>query len=372
MRNHFVSMDLSQKYPCSIKFLINFCPQVKMSENAMFLVSLNVTNKLIDLLPDKDPVVREKVCLILTMLGTYYQARARIMAKPIVIDHLMYLFMRDRKEIRYAAANCLQTLARSEAETIIRNDKLVENLIKMIKHEHEGIVLIHLETLAHLAEWNPEKPLKANAFKVMLKLILYAEDRITQAAMKCLTHLCKHPVGQKLADKYDLTRFLIPYIDSDNLHIIISTVGLMAYTTITTRAKWRVKEFIYYLSRRLIYLCIVHDIPVLQLQAMQVLINMCDCPDVREFMKVNLEKYIEVGIKIRTPEQWDGATEPRKYGLDVSHDYRTRYIDGVETVKNDTGDYVDSINVPNYLQRVRDTKEHLLKAMNLLPYGSRK
>ncbi|CAH1643714.1 unnamed protein product [Spodoptera littoralis] len=343
---------------------------VQISENAMFLVSLNTTNKLIDLLPDQDPIVREKVCLILTILGNYYQARARIMAKPIVINHLMFLFMRDRKEIRYAAARCLKTLARSEAETIIKNEKVVENLIKMIKHDHEGIVLIHLETLTHLAEWNPEKPLKANAFKVMLKLILYQEDRITEAAINCLVHLCKHVVGQKLADKYDLTRFLIPYVDSDNVNIIISALGLMAYTTVTTRAKWRAKEFIYSLSRRLVYLCIVHDIPALQLRAMQVLINMCDSPDVRGFMKGNLVKYIEEGIKIRTPEQWDGSTEPRKYGLDVSHNYRTRYIDGTETVKNDKGDYVDSVTVPNYLQRVRDTKEHLLKTMDLKPYGS--
>ncbi|KAH9638401.1 hypothetical protein HF086_004203 [Spodoptera exigua] len=342
--------------------------QVRISENAMFLVSLNVTNKLIVLLTDQDPVVREKVCLILTILGNYYQARKRIMAEPDAIDNLMFLIMRDRKEIRYAAARCLTTLTRFEAETIIKSENIVENLVKMVKHEHEGIVLLHLESLTNLAEWNPELPLKANAFKVMLKLILYRDNRIIEAAMNCLMHLCKHEVGQKLADKYDLTHFLIPYLESNNLDIIISSLGLMAYTTVRTSAKWRVKEFIYTLSRRIVFLCITQDIPVLQLRAMQVLINMCDCSDIREFIKGNLETYIIDSIKVRTPEQWDGTTEPRKYGIEFSHDYRTRYIEGAETIKNDTGDYVDSVSVSNYLQRVRDTKEHLLKVINCKPY----
>ncbi|PZC74428.1 uncharacterized protein LOC110379651 [Helicoverpa armigera] len=342
--------------------------QVQISENALFLINLNVVYKLIDLLTDPDPIVKEKVCLILSQLTNYYQGRKRILARPVAIDRLTFLCMRERKELRYAAAFCLRNLARYSAEDMIKNDKLVESLIKMIKNDHEGIVLLHIETLKKLAEWDPEKPLKAHAFKVMLKLMNYRHDRVKEAAMDCMRQLCKHSVGQKLADKYDLTHLLLMHLESEDVQVIISALGLMEYTSVTSMSKWRGKEFVYDLTTLLVVLCVTHDIPVLQIRAMQTLINLCDSPDIRNFVKNNLEKQIVKGIKIRKPEQWDGTTETDNYGLETGRNYRSRYTPKVETIKNDQNDHGEMVNVPNYLMRVKATKDHLLRILKYKSY----
>ncbi|KAJ8734523.1 hypothetical protein PYW08_013773 [Mythimna loreyi] len=341
--------------------------QVQISENALFLVDLNVAYRLIDLLEDRDPIVKEKVCLILAHLSSYFQGRTRILAQPIVIDRLMFLFMRDRKEIRYAAAFCLKQLTRYGSECISKNEKIIENLLKVIKNDHVGIVLLHLESLKNLTDWEPTVALKTNAFQVMLELLQYEDTRIVQGAMDCMRQLCKHSIGKKLADKYDMTRFLVPYIYSEDEQVIISAVGLMMYTSNTTMSKWRLKEFQYQLSKRLVTLCVKKDIPVLQLRAMQVLVNMCEIPDCRLFIRRNLSKRIK-GIKIRQPEHWDGTTETKHYGFDFGHNYRTRFIRHFETIRVDLGDNNEALNVASYIERVKAIKERLIHKMYSEPY----
>ncbi|CAG9783277.1 unnamed protein product [Diatraea saccharalis] len=318
---------------------------------------------------DRDPVVREKVCLTLTHLATFYQGRQRIMSRPEIVDNLMVLFLRDRKEIRYAAAYTLRTLARDRCacESIITNREIVENLLKMIKSEHVGIVLLHLKTLENLSEWDPDRTLRANAFQVMLKLFQNNDPRIVSGAMDCMTQLCKHEVGMKLADMYDLTFVLRKHIASRHIEVIIAAVGLMAYTTLTTQSKWRAKERCVEITKRLVNLCHSPNKPLLQLRCIQVLINLCDCPDIRYHMKMHWEKKVNA-IKIRTHEEWDGTSETTSYGLETGHNYRTMCIEDVETIKNEYGDNALVVNVHSYVRRVTEKKQQLIDAINWKSY----
>ncbi|CAH0600808.1 unnamed protein product [Chrysodeixis includens] len=343
--------------------------QVQIAENAMFLIDLNVVYRLIDLMQDRDPIVREKVAYILTHLANYHQGRQRIMSRPIVIDHLIYLFMRDRKEIRYVAALLLKTLTRDRCscEIIMKNNNIIGSLLKMIKDDYMTIVIFHLNSLKYLTEWDPVPSLKANAFQVMKKLIKQQEFKIVAAAMDCMVQLLKHDVGKKLADQHDLTHFLRKYLLSPDIEVVMATAGLMCYTTLTTRAKWRVKEYQYDFTRRLVSLCVSHNFPVLQLRCMQVLINLCDSPDIRAHLKKHWEKRI-MTINIREHEQWDGTSETTSYGLETGHNYRTMCIEGVETIRNDYGDSIHAVNVTSYLRRLQEVKAHLIEAINFQPH----
>ncbi|XP_028158251.1 uncharacterized protein LOC114351291 [Ostrinia furnacalis] len=343
--------------------------QVQISENAIFLINLHVVYRLIDLMLDRDPIIREKVCLTLTHLASYYQGRQRIMSRADIVSNLMRLIMRDRKEIRYAASYTLRTLARDRCacEMIVENNDIIEDLLKMIKNDHTGIVVLHLKTLANLAEWDPVRPLRANAFQVMLKLFDNPDPRIVSGAMDCMSQLCKHEIGMKLADDNDLTFVLRQFIASPEIEVIISAVGLMAYTTLTTRSKWRAKERCGEITKRLVHLCHSPNKPLLQLRCMQVLINLCDCPDIRYHMKMHWEKKV-IAIKIRTHEEWDGTSETTSYGLETGHNYRTMCIEKVECIKNDIGDNPLVVNVHSYLRRVGEVKEHLIKAINWKSY----
>ncbi|XP_032517561.2 uncharacterized protein LOC116770263 [Danaus plexippus] len=343
--------------------------QVQISENALFLIDLQVVYRLIDLMVHKNPVIREKVCIILSSLCNFYQGRKQMMTKLSVVENLIWLIMRDRREIRYAAAYTLRCLARDRcsSEYILQDEKIIENLLKMIKHEHVGIVVLHLKTLEHLFEWDQERPLKANAFRLMVKLFESKDPRIVSGAMDCLTQLCKHDVGKKVADVYDLTFTLKPFLMSSALEIKISAVGLMEYTTVTTRSKWRAKECCVDLTKRLVVLCHCPNIPLLQLRSMQVLINLCDCPDIRHHIKMHWEKKIEA-IKIRSHEQWDGTSETTSYCFETGHNYRTMCVEGVETIKNDFGDNAHVVNVHSYLRRLHEKKSQLLYAINWRSY----
>lgn len=335
----------------------------------MFLINLQLVYRLVDLMRNQDPIIREKVCMIFTHLASYYQGRKRIITRPEIIVNLLWLIMRDRKEIRYAAAYTLRTLTRDRcaSEMIIKNKTVIENLLKMIKNDHTGIVLLHLKTLENLTEWDPVRTLKGNGFQIMLMLFEDPDPRIVAGAMNCMAQICKHNVGQKLSDDYDLTFVLRPFLISPHIEVIISAVGLLAYTTLTTRSKWRAKECSVELTKRLVDLCQCPNKPLLQIRCMQVLINLCDCPDIRYHMKFHWERKVQA-IKIRTCEQWDGTSETTSYGLESGHNYRTMCIEKVETIKNDFGDNAEVVNVHSYLRRVQDVKERLIEAINWKSY----
>lgn len=349
----------------SLSYLHNSIFQVQISENAMFLINLHVGYRLVDLMLAPNPVVREKVCLILTILATYDQGRKQITSRSKIVDNLMWMIQRDRREIRYAAAYTLRTLARDRcsSEFLLTCENIIENLLRVIKNDYTGIVLLHLKTLESLIEWDPERPLKANAFQIMLELFSNPDPRIVCGAIDCMTQLCKHHIGEQLADIYDLTLKLRPFLVSPSIEIRISAVGLMEYTTLTVRSKWRAKECCEELTKRLVGLCVSSNKPALQLRSMQVLINLCDCPDIRNHLKRHWERKVK-GIKIRSHEEWDGTTETTSYGLETGHNYRTMCIEGVETIKNDYGDNAEVINVHSYLGKVHEIKARLLYAMN--------
>ncbi|CAB3221636.1 unnamed protein product [Arctia plantaginis] len=344
--------------------------QVQISENAIFLINLNIIYRLTEIMHDRDPIIREKICLILTHLAHYYQGRQGMLSRPIIVEKLMYLIMRDRKEIRYAAAYTLRTLARYKctSEVILKTENIIENLLKMVKDEHTGIIFIHLKTLCELCEWDPETALRANGFQVMLILFSNHDKRVSAKAMECMTQLCKHEVGKQLADIHDLNLLLLKhYLSSSYVGVILSAVGLMTYTTVTTRSKWRAKEFTYELTKRLMALTKAHNSALMQIRVMQVLINLCDCPDIRYHMKKYWERKVQA-IKIRTHEEWNGTSEITSYGFESGHNYRTMCIEGVETIKNDYGDNVNVVNVHSYLERVHHVKKHLLRAINFKPH----
>lgn len=335
----------------------------------MFLINLNVVYRVIEMMTDLDPIVREKSTLILIHLANYYQGRQRIMSHPHIVDRIIEMFMRDRREIRYVAALCLKTLTRHKCACVafMKNETIVENLLKVIKHDYMGIVIFHLNSLKNLSEWDPARALKANAFQVMRQLMKFHEYRVVAAALDCMIQLCKHDVGKKLAEKYDLTYQLQTPLYSSDIEVIIGAVGVMEYTTLTTKSKWRAKEFAGDLTKRLVTLCVSHNLPALQIRAMQVLINLCDCPDIKRQLRYHWKEKI-MSIPIRTHEQWDGTSETTTYGLETGYNYRTMCIEDMETIKNDHGDNPNVVNVHSFLSRVRDVKKHLLRAVNSKPH----
>ncbi|XP_022125922.2 uncharacterized protein LOC111000682 [Pieris rapae] len=343
--------------------------QVQITEDAMYLIGIHLVYRLIDLMRNPDPVIREKVCMILTTVASYHQGRERIMTRPVIISNLLHLILRDRKEIRYAAAVTLKTLtdSRCSVETILKNSRIIEDLLKMVINDHKGIVVLHLKSLANLIERDQQRALISNAFQIMLKLFEDVDPKIVCGAMDCMTQLCKHEVGKTLADEYDLTFVLRPYLSHSCVEIIISAVSLMCYTTLTTRSKWRAKEICQDLTKTLVNLCHKPNKPLLQLSSMQVLINLCDCPDIRNHMKFHWERKV-MQIRIRTHEEWDGTTETSSYGLETGHNYRTMCIEGVETIKNDYGDNATVVNVHSYLRRIHEIKDRLLYAINWKSY----
>ncbi|XP_073959783.1 uncharacterized protein [Choristoneura fumiferana] len=365
-----LNRDLHSKdYLTQLQAIHSIMDQVQISENAIFLINLHVVYRLIDLMGNRNPVIREKVCIILTHLAGYAQGRQRIMSRPEIFISLMYLCLRDKREIRYAAAYTLRTLARDRCacDVICKTEDIIVNLLKMITNDYTGIVLLHLKTLENLIEWDPVVPLKSNAFQVMLALFKNEDARIVSHAMDCMAQLCKHDVGKQLADENDVTFVLRSFLDNHNIEVSISAVGLMCYTTVTTRSKWRAKEACNELTRHLTYLCHANK-PLLQLRALQVLINLCDCPDIRYHMKLYWEKKIKQ-IVVRTHEEWDGTSETTSMGLETGHNYRTMCIEKVETIKNDYGDNAEIVNVYSYLRTVQAKKEQLIRAINWKPWS---
>ncbi|KAJ8734522.1 hypothetical protein PYW08_013772 [Mythimna loreyi] len=340
--------------------------QIQIPESVYFLLDHHVIYRLIDLMPDNDPIVREKVAIILARLSNFLQGRDLIVTRPIVVDHLINMIMQDRKQIRYAASLCLKTLTRTRCvcEVFIQNDKIIESLLKMIKHDYMEIVLYHLNSLKNLSEWDPIPALLANAFQVMLNLLIYHKYRVVQAAMDCMAQLCKHKVGKKLADKYDVNDRLIAFLVSPNIQVVVSTLNLMQYTTTTERSLWRVKQYTYDIVKRLVALAVSQSIPVLQMRAMQVLTNLCDCSDIRIELKTNWEAVISNNARIRPYEEFYGTTEPTTYGLAYGYNYETMCLEDTETIKADYGDSVQPDDVHSFMSRITVVKQKLLKAIN--------
>ncbi|CAG5035341.1 unnamed protein product [Parnassius apollo] len=342
--------------------------QVQISESAMHLIDLHVVFRLTDLMMASNPIIREKVCIIISHLANFHQGRRHIMSRPKIISNLMELLITECKEIRYAAAYTLKTLSRYLCCCeIISDEQIVENLLRIIKNDHSGIVRLIVHTLISLTQWDPVPALKANAFQVMLALFDNKDHRIVSAAMECMSQLCGHDVGRELADIHDVTFILKPFLMSESIKVKISAVGLMQYTTLTTRSKWRAKEICPELTKCLIRLCQYTNSPVLQLRSIQVLINLCDCPDIRHHMKAHWENKVK-RIVICSARQWDGSDEITSYGNEIGFNLKTMCVEDVRTVKSDFGETANVVNLNSYLKRVCDAKDQLICAINWKPY----
>ncbi|GBP78520.1 hypothetical protein EVAR_60537_1 [Eumeta japonica] len=363
--------DLHSRDPLlQLQALHSVLDQVQITENAMFLINLHIVYRLIDLILHENDIVKERVCLIYTHLAKYHQGRSRVLMRPIIIEKLTKLIMEARGEIRYAAGYALYTLSRHQCvvETMVKVKDLVKNLLEKIQDEHQNIVLVHLKTLCNLTEWDQEIALRCNAFQVMHSLF---DDEFPRAvcctAMKCMAQLLRHPVGKELADIHDVNAFVIPLLQCKKTKVLLSATRLMEASTLTTRSKWRLKERCTEVTKSLVGLCQHSNEPVLQLQSMQVLINLCDSPDIRHHMKAHWEHKI-MNVKIRTADQWDGTSEATPPGLDTGHYYRTVCLEGVETVRNFKEDCPLAVDVHNYLETLHAKKKHLIYAINWKSY----
>ncbi|XP_022824046.1 uncharacterized protein LOC111354737 [Spodoptera litura] len=344
--------------------------QILIPEDALYLIENNVVIRLIQLLLDNDPIIREKVSILLTFVARYDTGRKKILSRPIVIDRIIELISYDRKEVRYAASLFLKTLTRDKCacEAIMKNERIVEILLKMIKDDYLEIVLHHMNSLKNLSEWDPVRPLKANAFQVMKQLLMfnhYDQIRVVRTAIDVMTQLCKHNVGKRLADKHDMTKLLFNYLLSPHIQVVVSTLGLLQYITTTTCSKWRAKQFAYDFIDRLITLAQSHTWPVLQLRALQVLTNLCECSDIRIAIKTYWDTVMtNKDIPIFPFEHFAGRTECSSYNLVCGYNYTTMCVEELNTVKQDYGPDAEVTDPYSYSGHIQHLKENLLKAMN--------
>ncbi|CAH2068246.1 unnamed protein product, partial [Iphiclides podalirius] len=336
--------------------------QLQISESAMYLIDLHVAHRLVDLMLSRNPIVMEKVCNIISHLATSYQGRRQLMTRPKVITNLMWLAMRERKEVRYAAAHALNALSYHLCccELMMTVEGIVENLIKLIKKDHTGTVLLHLRTLTNLTDWDPVPALKANAFQVSLALFVNNDPRIVAAAMDCMAQLCCHSVGKELADANDLNFVLLGHLHSNSMAVRISAVGLMQYATLTARSKWRAKEICAELTEALVGLCRCTKSPALQLRSFQVLINLCDCPDIRKHVGARWMDAVR-SAAVCPAELWVGTDE-------VDDDVPQNALAVCQEFRKGKDDEPDAVNLCTYIRQVLDAKERLIRAINWKPY----
>ncbi|KAH9638402.1 hypothetical protein HF086_004204 [Spodoptera exigua] len=309
--------------------------QVVCPEKAYYLMEKDVVYKLTGLMTDKEPIIREKVAIIFSLLGNHKIGRKEILSRPVFIDNIISMIMEDRKEIRYAASLCLKTLTRDRC-----------------------------------AYWDPVKPLKMNAFQVLKRLLLFNRNRVVQAAMDCLAVLCRHEIGKKLADSYDLNKLLLYYLYIQNVPVVRATLGLLQYTTITTRSKWRAKEFAQRLIRHLTRLTYCQTQPLIQLRAMQVLINLCDNADMRVEVKEkwNVFKELVRKVDICPDEQFVNTTEYTTFTEKTGLNYETMCIEPVDIITDEYGSDAEIGDASSYIDRIHRMMHNLEKAMNANSY----
>lgn len=252
----------------------------------------------------RNPVIREKVCLIINDIATYEAGINSILKRPKLLLNLKWLALKDKKEIRYAASTALRTIAneRCAPEAMMRNHKLVPALLGAVVNERVGIVIIHLRTLERLISWNPEVALEHNAFQVMMSLTEHEDPRVVCGALDCLAGLLTHEVGRQLADDHDMVFYLRPYLKSKFPNVIIAAASAMRFATITTRSKWRAKEICMKLSKRLVQLTHMPTNPMMQLNSLQILLNLCDAAEFRHHLNDYWEQTIK-DIAIGTPAE---------------------------------------------------------------------
>lgn len=290
------------------------------------------------------------------------------MKRPVIIDHFINIFWNDCKEIRYVAALCLKTLARDRCtcEKILKNDRIIETLLQVVRKDHTSTVVYMLNVLRKLMDYDQERPLKANAFQIMWHFMKYHDNRIIVAAMECMTQLCKHRVGKKLADQHDMLKEMRLYLLASDVEVMISAAGLLHYLTLTDMSKWRCKQFQWDMIQRLVTLAVASNLPSLQLRCIQVLINLCDCNDIREHIRFIWKEKIQ-GIKVKTHESWNGYTEFSTFGYKTGFNNNSMSIEGVETIRTDYGEH-NLMTDTSFLRRIREAKMRLLKVIDTYPY----
>ncbi|GJQ82072.1 hypothetical protein Trydic_g6944 [Trypoxylus dichotomus] len=258
-------------------------------------LSIRVPDRMADLLIHKEPDIREKACMALTIICNLANGKTVIAQNKTILKNLSTGLVDREAAVRLKAADCVQNIA----EYWVAADELISfgfipMLLNYVCKDVDEIVAIHLQTLYSLMYGTVgiEQVLNNNGFKVFSSLMESELDSLRATSLKCLTRLLAIPRGKQIAYDADLLSDLNRLLHDERPPVYGASASATMFATIKSAAKIKAIK-LQQLPERLIKLCHDSDHPMTKLNCMHTLTNICEHPETRKHVCENYYSILE-------------------------------------------------------------------------------
>ncbi|KAK7869734.1 hypothetical protein R5R35_011801 [Gryllus longicercus] len=176
-------------------------------------VRVGLAAKLIDLMQDEDPRVRERSCAVAETLAGYSVGRDAVLAEPYTVPVLKMLTFDPVTAVRFRAALTLRILARFRLGPYDLDEAdlapfLVHLLLWEVVHE---IIAVHLAALQLLLELDSTKEIciYQGAFNPLHAFMhMHLMPQVAAGAMECMSRLASCTLGKLVGDQLGIVSSL--------------------------------------------------------------------------------------------------------------------------------------------------------------------
>ncbi|KAF5308854.1 hypothetical protein FQR65_LT00554 [Abscondita terminalis] len=254
-------------------------------------IKMRIPDRLADLLDHECEIIRERVCMVLTVISGLSDGKCAIVRNKTALENIEKLMFDPFETIRHKNSLLIESISRSWfAADYLVDAGFVKKILDVLPREEELIQQAYLEGLTTIMYGEgKDEALSLGAFEIFVDLMETKSEEVAARAADCLMIITSTYVGKDIAYDTAVLPKLAKLLHHHNVNLYRGAASAIMFCTIKSRAKFRAKE-IPNLVDRLVVLCNDWHNRGVQLYSMRALAHICEHPDVRKEVK---EKYLD-------------------------------------------------------------------------------
>ncbi|XP_049855195.1 radial spoke head 14 homolog [Schistocerca gregaria] len=259
-------------------------------EKAYEAVKLNVIARVQDLLTSEDVYIRDRCCAILVTIADQAIGKEAIIKNDKALENILKLMGDEELGVRYKASLAFEITTSYWVVTDVSIKKWVLPIIlhRLDVEEDPDVVKIHLRTLLSILQRGVNKEaVELGAMKILLKYIYYLRDEVRHYAIACLASLVSEHTGLELSIDTGLVLQLKERLFDHSVEVRSKTAACVSFIAVPPDPKIQVSEL--GITDELLSLAANHPNEELQINAVKVLTNIAETPKGRIYLSDKLQ-----------------------------------------------------------------------------------
>ncbi|KAL0273845.1 UNVERIFIED_CONTAM: hypothetical protein PYX00_006424 [Menopon gallinae] len=249
-----------------------------------------VVDRLSDMMLHEMDFIREKICMILYVLGSHEAGRRVMIRRYEIIKNLFLLTEDDAEGVRKSAQRVIEMVSRNLIGCVGLN--MADGLLLTLRliggsppATSDDILALNLRILEQLLEDDCKLlALKHGAMETLISKLEHPREEIVATALSCIAMLCTEREGRKKAIERELHKLLCKMLHSQSQLIQTKAAGAITFVTISSEVRGELSNPC--IIERLLQMMENFHCPEMQMMAAKTLTNLAEVITARKFLAI--------------------------------------------------------------------------------------